>query len=399
MAPSEIEPVPTPYFHVPDFLDAATHRALIDAVEAHKTFDGGEHWAVLEARIRAMAGVVRRELGLERFHIEEIDRRLTVHDGAGFDHTENQPTRSAATPRVGFIYTFQPPESWFTGGTLRLHDSLMCGDIPRAADTCAELAPDDNAIVFFPADRHHEVTRVRETGDHPARRYAISGLLRGDPRTIGPREADPDVRRVLQQRYLPTFSSTDFQVRPSPEPVQRLLEALLELRGSELRPEPSDPAYLPTGDPEFVDVHDFGEDLLRWLQPLHEEFAGVPLQPSNVYGLRVYRPGDSLIMHVDRGETHVISSVLQVAQDVDEPWPLVIEGRGATYEVVLGPGQMLLYEGAVRDHGRPTPLRGRSFVNLFAHYRPVEWPWSSEELTMRAFRDGVIDLQGQLSVP
>ena len=91
--------------------------------------------------------------------------------------------------------------------------------------------------------------------------------------------------------------------------------------------------------------------------------------------------------------------MLQVAQDVDEPWPLMVERGGRIHEVYLAPGQMVLYEGAARDHGRPTPLRGRSFVNLFAHYRPADWPWTAETLVMRARHDGVIDASGGLTDP
>src|SRR5690606_9496656 len=146
-----------------------------------------------------------------------------------------------------------------------------------------------------------------------------------------------------------------------------LLEALLALRNDDVRSEEADPDFHTSGSPDLIDVQDSGTELLRGLRPAHEAFAGVALVPSNVYGLRRYRPGNVLELHLDRVATHVVSSVLQVAQDVDEPWPLVIERDGRRHEVFLAPGQMLLYEGATSLHGRPTPLRGRSFVNLFVH--------------------------------
>jgi hypothetical protein len=93
----------------------------------------------------------------------------------------------------------------------------------------------------------------------------------------------------------------------------------------------------------------------------------------------------------------VISSVIQVAQDVDEPWPLVVERNGRRHEVFLARGEMLLYEGATHAHGRPSPLRGRSFVNLFAHYRPHDWPWTVDELAAQARNDCVIDALGRLT--
>ena len=55
------------------------------------------------------------------------------------------------------------------------------------------------------------------------------------------------------------------------------------------------------------------------------------------YGLRVYQNESNLLMHVDKVEDHVISSIFHVdhAYDDDaEPWPIVIEAfDGTTHEV------------------------------------------------------------------
>ena len=37
------------------------------------------------------------------------------------------------------------------------------------------------------------------------------------------------------------------------------------------------------------------------------------------------------------------------------------------------PGDMLLYESAACTHGRERPLNGRSFANIFVHFRPPNW--------------------------
>ena len=61
------------------------------------------------------------------------------------------------------------------------------------------------------------------------------------------------------------------------------------------------------------------------------------------------------------------------SQNVDEAWPLVIEDHdGKEHEVIMEPGQMVLYESARLVHGRPYPLEGKSYTNLFVHFKPAE---------------------------
>jgi hypothetical protein len=68
----------------------------------------------------------------------------------------------------------------------------------------------------------------------------------------------------------------------------------------------------------------------------------------------------------------VVAVILNVAQrGVSTPWPLVIEDHGGhEHTLHMTPGQMLLYESARLVHGRPTPLDGDSYVNLFVHFKP-----------------------------
>lgn len=81
------------------------------------------------------------------------------------------------------------------------------------------------------------------------------------------------------------------------------------------------------------------------------------------------------IQHLDKFETHVISSILHVGHDKDsEPWPIVIEDfQGTTNEVVLEEGDMLLYESSKCVHGRPRKFNGTYYSSIFVHYYPVNW--------------------------
>jgi prolyl 4-hydroxylase len=113
------------------------------------------------------------------------------------------------------------------------------------------------------------------------------------------------------------------------------------------------------------------DDIHKQLQPLLEKWSGIELQPTSVYGIRQYLRGAQLKMHRDRQNTHIISAVLNIAQDIDEDWYLHIDDHFfRRHKVSLLPGEMLFYEGASLAHGRPEPLKGRSYNNIFVHYQP-----------------------------
>ena len=72
---------------------------------------------------------------------------------------------------------------------------------------------------------------------------------------------------------------------------------------------------------------------------------------------------------MDRFNTHVISAILNIGQQVEEAWPLYIKDNdGRNHEVVLAPGQMVWYESARAVHGRPQPFNGEYYDNLFIHF-------------------------------
>lgn len=117
-------------------------------------------------------------------------------------------------------------------------------------------------------------------------------------------------------------------------------------------------------------------DLLKeTLHPLAEKWAGVKLKHSATYGIRRYTNGSWLTSHVDRFNTHVISAILNIGQKVDEDWPLYIQDNsGGNHEVTMEAGDLVWYESARAVHGRPAPMKGEYYDNLFIHYRPAgQW--------------------------
>lgn len=65
------------------------------------------------------------------------------------------------------------------------------------------------------------------------------------------------------------------------------------------------------------------------------------LTQCSLYGIRVYTEGAVLATHVDRLPL-VSSAIINVAQDLDEPWPLEVIGHdGKAYNVTMEPGDMV----------------------------------------------------------
>ena len=65
-------------------------------------------------------------------------------------------------------------------------------------------------------------------------------------------------------------------------------------------------------------------------QGIMERWSGKQLKNSAIYGVRVYRRGSMLHNHVDRSDTHIISAIVNVAQQVRclLPWRQLHAGAG-----------------------------------------------------------------------
>jgi len=96
---------------------------------------------------------------------------------------------------------------------------------------------------------------------------------------------------------------------------------------------------------------------------------------TSTYGIRVYEDGDILQSHTDRPNTHIISAICSIYQeDMKEPWGLQIKDHnGWWHEVFLEPGEMVFYESDILEHGRMYPLKGKSYANIFVHFKPKNY--------------------------
>ena len=109
-------------------------------------------------------------------------------------------------------------------------------------------------------------------------------------------------------------------------------------------------------------------EIVLALMPILEEWVHRKLELTALYGIREYSRGATLKMHVDKIETHHVSAIVNVHQQVNTDWPLHIRDHDdRLHEVYMQPGEAILYESAKLMHGRPEPLNGLSYANFFIH--------------------------------
>lgn len=112
-------------------------------------------------------------------------------------------------------------------------------------------------------------------------------------------------------------------------------------------------------------------EIVKAVQSVLEAWTQQTLVLTSLYGIRVYGPNSILSPHVDRLPL-VSSAIINVAQDVDEPWVLELVGHdGKVTNVTMEPWDMVLYESHSVIHGRPFPLQGKYYANLFVHFEPL----------------------------
>jgi len=169
---------------------------------------------------------------------------------------------------------------------------------------------------------------------------------------------------------------------------QHIIDQLLESLHNGMEKQKINPTYehrtgvIDGKRPYFIHQPKLNDYIVNSLLPLHEAWSGVKLVPNNAYGLRVYRDGSNLNMHVDKTSTHIISSILHVDHEGNnEPWPIIIEDfQGNTNEVNLESGDMLFYESSKCMHGRPKKMKGGWYSSIFIHYYPEDW--DAQQVTM-----------------
>jgi hypothetical protein len=108
------------------------------------------------------------------------------------------------------------------------------------------------------------------------------------------------------------------------------------------------------------------ETLLTKLKPTIEKITGMNLCETYSY-LRIYKKGDILERHIDR-EACEVSTTLNLGGD---DWSIFVKTLdGKENEIILYPGDMLVYKGSILEHWRK-PFEKEKCAQVFLHYNNI----------------------------
>lgn len=117
------------------------------------------------------------------------------------------------------------------------------------------------------------------------------------------------------------------------------------------------------------------ESLLLTVQPFVEEAFGVKVYPTYSF-CRIYWTGSDMVKHIDRPACEYSVS-LCVSTD-PEPWGIWFEGE----ELILNPGDMVVYKGMEVEHWRTT-YSGKEQYQIFLHYVNQNGPHANQKFDGR----------------
>ena len=122
------------------------------------------------------------------------------------------------------------------------------------------------------------------------------------------------------------------------------------------------------------------ETLLEKLLPNVEVATGLDLYPTYSY-MRIYKSGDVLKRHKDRGSCE-ISLTIPLGFEGDDCWPIQADNGDHTVVANLQPGDAMVYRGCDISHWREE-FTGKHQVQVFLHYVDQNGPYANQKFDFR----------------
>lgn len=135
---------------------------------------------LMEERIKEQLPEVLSRLGLSPFSVAEIEAQLTSHNDGHFYKIHNDNgSPETLTRELTYVYYFHRLPQAFSGGQLKIYDTVVRQGQYQAAETSHLVEPRYNSIIFFPSYHLHEVLPVHcPSQQFEDGRFTINGWIR-----------------------------------------------------------------------------------------------------------------------------------------------------------------------------------------------------------------------------
>jgi len=207
-APVPASAVPGQIFHAPhmvidDFLSPYEHRDMLAyALKQQGTFGTATvatgvlgqrenlvildfaqaaHSRLLCNRLLTWFPFILGTLGMDPFPVQRVESQLTAsNDGHYYRAHVDADEQSGLTRALTCVYYFSRQPVPYTGGALRLYDSVLRDGRRDCADSYRDVQPRSNRMVVFPSAAYHELRPIRCPGGRfEDSRFAVTTWLWG----------------------------------------------------------------------------------------------------------------------------------------------------------------------------------------------------------------------------
>jgi prolyl 4-hydroxylase len=408
---------------IPNFLSKKDCNTLIELIDKNHVRSsvaggGGERSVYEDSRTSSTSMISENNPTIQR-----IKKRIAKKLGLNINQGE---------AIQGQLYNpgeyFRPHYDFFTGDSYinhclasgnRIHTVMVYLNVPEEGGETdfpnlkIKVKPQIGKAISWPNmidgktqnDVIHEGTDVKK-----GKKYIITSWWREKPHdpigddtlakeywskneTITPvKQVQPTDKIYTSKDDFPRIDPKGFKVTKVPGPIWGLINDAYKLLQNNIQEENwagvKDVINTPDGElgsemMSFDNLTTMRKLIHDQLLPMHQSWINQPLIPTMLYGIRSYKRGASLINHVDRLETHHVSSIIVVDKNLScgcgpgkepEDWPLHFQSHdGKWHKIYAEPGDMILYESATCMHGRPDPFKGTFYRNFYVHYQLKDW--------------------------
>jgi Rps23 Pro-64 3,4-dihydroxylase Tpa1-like proline 4-hydroxylase len=151
--------------------DYRRSKVLHEAPSVHELF---------RKRMRELAPKLMAELQVPAFEVGDVEVQVTAHnDGNYFKLHNDNGSPDTASRGLTYVYYFYNEPKAFTGGELRVYDSVVKDGYYQCGPHAADIDPKNNSVIFFAPHLHHEVLTVNVPSKafHDCR-FTVNGWLR-----------------------------------------------------------------------------------------------------------------------------------------------------------------------------------------------------------------------------